>query len=90
MTVGVTMAVRKVTVSIDASLLATVDRLARRAKQSRSQWLAAAAVRTMRQMRLQAAVAAALDEAGGPVTPTERAQALRDLGLINPDADAAE
>lgn len=84
------MAVRKVTISVDAALLAKVDRIAGRAKLSRSEWLSAAADRTIRQMRLRSAVARALELAGGRITPAERAQALRDLGLTVSDSDAAE
>jgi predicted transcriptional regulator len=90
MTGGVTMTVRKVTISVDAALLAKVDRLARRSKQSRSEWLAVAADRTIRQLKLRSAIAVALDEAGGPVTRAERMRALRELGLVEADSDAAE
>jgi len=65
MIAGVTMAARKVTISVEASLLVKVDRLARRAKQSRSEWLAAAAERTIRQMKLRSAISAARGKPSG-------------------------
>jgi predicted transcriptional regulator len=80
-----TMAVRKVTISVESKLLDSVDRLASRAGQSRSEWLAAAAEQTIRQDKLRRAIARALAESGGPLTTAERVQAMRDLGLSGPD-----
>jgi metal-responsive CopG/Arc/MetJ family transcriptional regulator len=76
-----TVTVRKITISIDESLLAELEQQAGRARVSRSEWLAQAARRTLD----QAAVIKAMDEilhaTGGPSTRAEVAEARKALGL---------
>jgi Arc/MetJ-type ribon-helix-helix transcriptional regulator len=84
MTRGVTVTVRKITVSMDEKLLAELEKQAGKARVSRSEWLAQAARRTLD----QAAVIRAMDEillaSGGPSTREEVAEARKALGLAAP------
>ena len=75
------MTVRKVTISVESSLLDEVDELATRAGLSRSEWLASAAQRTIQQAKLRAILDRAFAQAGGPPTQRERDKALRELGI---------
>lgn len=82
------MGVRKVTISVNEDLLDEVDTLAENSGQSRSEWLALAAVRTIQFDKLRTVIDAGLARSGGPVTAEERAQARRELGLPkNSNAD---
>jgi metal-responsive CopG/Arc/MetJ family transcriptional regulator len=73
--------VRKVTISVDSALLDAVERLAAEDGQSRSEAVAAALELALKQRKTQKAVSLLLEETGGGLTPKQRAQARRFLGL---------
>jgi Arc/MetJ-type ribon-helix-helix transcriptional regulator len=84
MTRGVTVTVRKITVSIDESLLAELEQQADKARVSRSEWLAQAARRTLDQAAVIKAMDEILHKTGGPSTRAEIAEARKALGLASP------
>jgi metal-responsive CopG/Arc/MetJ family transcriptional regulator len=81
MTRGVTLTVRKITVSIDEKLLAELEQQAGKARVSRSEWLAQAARRTLDQAAVIKAMDEILSASGGPSTREEVAEARKALGL---------
>lgn len=75
------MPVRKVTISVDDALLDELEQLAEEEGQSRSEAIAAALELALKQKKLRKAVGLLLDETGGAITPKQRAEARRFLGL---------
>jgi len=89
MTRGVTVTVRKITVSIDAKLLSELEQQAGKARVSRSEWLAQAARRTLDQAAIIKAMDEILSASGGPSTREEIAEARKALGFAPPRARRA-
>lgn len=78
---GVTVTVRKITISLDEALLAEVEAQAEQAHVSRSEWLAQAVRKVLDQAATLGAMDRILMETGGPATSEEIESARRVLGL---------
>lgn len=75
------MSVRKVTISVDDTLLEEFEQLAEEEGQSRSEAIAAALELALKQKKLRKAVGLLLEETGGAITAKQRADARAFLGL---------